>query len=254
MKKVLLLVLVLLMFLSGCSIFKEKEVSLTKVSVNSDGSIHVEGKGRAFENTIALKVLDENDFLLYEGSSTTDAKDMGQFGNFKEDIRLNVFPQTDKIKVIAYIVSPKDGTITNKDEKIVNYDLPYKTVLVFYGNTKKNPEMLDCTKVFPVERRVASNSQNPPMDTMKVFLLGPTKKEEIEGYVMSTPKNLKINKIEKIANNKVQIDFGKELLDVGGSCRVGAIRAEITQTLQQFYPGYEVIISANGNTEEVLQP
>ncbi|PMP81936.1 MAG: hypothetical protein C0175_04545, partial [Caldisericum exile] len=128
MKKVLLLVLLLLMFLSGCSIFKEKEVSLTKVSVNSDGSIHVEGKGRAFENTFALKVLDENDFLLYEGSSTTDAKDMGQFGNFKEDIRLNVFPQTDKIKVIAYIVSPKDGTITNKDEKIVNYDLPYKTV------------------------------------------------------------------------------------------------------------------------------
>ncbi|BAL81044.1 Gmad2 immunoglobulin-like domain-containing protein [Caldisericum exile] len=255
MKKILVVFLVVLMFLSGCSIFKEREVSLSKVSVNGDGSIRIEGRGRAFENTIGIKVVDGNDFILFQGSTITDAKDMGQFGNFKEDIKLKVFPQTDKIKVVAYIASPKDGTITSSDEKSINYGMPYKTVLVFYGNTKKNPEMLDCTKVFPVERRIASSSQDIPIDTMKIFLLGPTKNEESEGYLMTTPKNLTINKIEKITSNKVQIDFGKELLVIaGGSCRVAAIRAEITKTLEQFYPGYEVIISANGNTEEVLQP
>jgi len=253
-KSILILFLVLMFFISGCGVFKEKEVSIKTVSVNTDGTIHIEGRGRAFENTIGLKVTDENGFVLFEGSAITDAVDLGKFGNFKEDLKLNAFPQTDKVRIVAFAASPKDGSITSSDEKLITYGIPYKTVYVFYGNTKRNPEMLDCTKVFPVERRIASNSRNPPMDTMKVFLLGPTKQEESDGYIMSTPKNLTINKIEQIASNKAQIDFGKELLNVGGSCRVSAIRAEITQTLKQFYPGYEIIISANGNTEEVLQP
>lgn len=254
-KSFLILFFVLMLFISGCSVFNEKEVSIKTVGVNTDGTIHVEGRGRAFESTMGLKVVDENDFLLFQGSTTTDAKEMDKFGNFKEDIKLNVFPQTDKVKVEAFITSPEDNSITNSDEKLINYGMPYKTVYAFYSNTKLNPEMLDCTKVFPVERRIASNSQNPSMDTMKIFLLGPTKTEQSNGYVMSTPKNLTINKIEQIASNKVQIDFGKEFLNVGGgSCRVSAIRAEITKTLQQFYPGYEIVISANGNTEEVLQP
>ena len=254
-KSILILFLVLMLLISGCSVFKEKEVSIKAVSVNTDGTIHIEGRGRAFESTIGLKVTDENGFVLFEGSTVTDAIDSGKFGNFKEDLKLNAFPQTDKVRVVANVKSPKDDSITSSDEKLITYGMPYKTVYVFYGNTKLNPEMLDCTKVFPVERRIASSSKNPPMDTMKVFLLGPTKQEESDGYIMSTPKNLTINKIEQIASNKVQIDFGKELLDAGGgSCKVSAIRAEITQTLKQFYPGYEIIISANGNTEEVLQP
>jgi len=41
---------------------------------------------------------------------------------------------------------------------------------------------------------------------------------------------------------------------VGGSCRVSAIRAEIIQTLKQFSTIKEVIISINNRTEDILQP
>ncbi|PIP22172.1 MAG: hypothetical protein COX38_02115, partial [Candidatus Nealsonbacteria bacterium CG23_combo_of_CG06-09_8_20_14_all_39_25] len=41
---------------------------------------------------------------------------------------------------------------------------------------------------------------------------------------------------------------------VGGSCKVSAIRAQITQTLKQFPTVDEVVISINGRTEDILQP
>jgi spore germination protein GerM len=41
---------------------------------------------------------------------------------------------------------------------------------------------------------------------------------------------------------------------VGGSCRVAAIRAQITDTLKQFPPVDEVIISIDDRTEDILQP
>lgn len=256
MKKVIAFIVVLTFVLAlGCAKQVQEEVSVKVALVNADGTVHIEGRGRAFENTIGIKITDGYNFVLYQGSVITNAKEMGQFGDFSLDAKLNIFPQTDKISVTAFITSPKDGTITSSSTKELNYNYPYKVVKVFYGNTKLNQEMLDCSKVFAVDRRISSNSSNPPLDTMKIFLLGPTQKEKDEGYLMSTPQNLTINKIEKISSNKVQIDFGKELLDVtGGSCKVTAIRSEITQTLLQFFPGYEVIISANGNAEEVLQP
>lgn len=253
MKKVFALLLItFILFSIGCT--KEKEVSIRNVSVNANGTIHIEGRGRAFESTIKIVVKDGLGFVDYEGSAITDAKDMGEFGNFQTDITLTTFPQTDKITVSSEVISPKDGSIAFSDSREINYNFPYKTVKVFYGNTNLNPGVIDCSKVFPVERRIASNSQNPPLDTTHVFLLGPTKDEETNGYVMSTPKDLTIHKIEVVGSNKVQIDFGEELQRVGGSCRVAAIRAEITETLRQFYPGYEVVISINGNVEEALQP
>jgi len=255
MKKIIFVIIALLFILMTFNGCKQKEVSLNKVSLNSNGSIHIEGRGRAFENTIGIAVKDDYRFLLYQGSVITNAKDVGLFGDFKADILLNYFPQSDSITIEAFISSPKDGSIIATDSKKLNYNMPCKVVKVFYGNSKLNPEMLDCTKVFPVDRRIASNSQNPPLDTLKIFLLGPTEDEVSNGYVMSTPKGLTINWIKNVSSNKIQVDFGKELLNVsGGSCRVSAIRSEITQTILQFYPGYEVIISANGDAETVLQP
>ena len=257
MKKVMIFVLALLVvfFAFGCKKQTGDQVNLSKVSINSDGSIHIEGSGRAFENTIGVEVKDDNGLQLFRGPVVTDAGDMSKVGNFKEDINLNNFPQTDNITVKAFTESAKDGSITASAEKKIQFSQPYQTVKVYYGNTKLNPNMIDCSKVFPVERRIGANSQNKALDTLKIFLLGPTTKEKDDGYVMTTPQDLTINKIEQTGSNKVQVDFGPELLNAsGGSCKVTAIRAEITNTVGQFYPGYEVIISANGNVDEVLQP
>jgi spore germination protein GerM len=52
-----------------------------------------------------------------------------------------------------------------------------------------------------------------------------------------------------------KVDFDERLgFQVGGSCRVSAIRAQITETLMQFSTVKSVVVSINGRTEDVLQP
>jgi hypothetical protein len=251
---VLTILMVVLLCLSGCSKPVQKEVSLNSVTVNSNGNIHIEGSGRAFENTIGVKVTDGNENLLYEGHVVTNAQDMSKFGNFSLDAPLKFFPQTDSITIECFVASPKDGSITASDSKSMKYNIPFKIIEIYYGNTKLNPEMLDCTKVFPVDRRIAENTKNPVSDSLVLLINGPTKQEIGEGYIASTPNNLTINFIKE-SSKSIQVDFGKELMDVGGgSCKVGAIRAEITKTVNFLKPGLNVIISSNGNIDEVLQP
>ena len=58
-----------------------------------------------------------------------------------------------------------------------------------------------------------------------------------------------------IENSVAKVDFDEQLeFQVGGSCRVTAIRAQIRETLKQFPIIDSVIISINGRTEDVLQP
>ena len=58
-----------------------------------------------------------------------------------------------------------------------------------------------------------------------------------------------------IENGVAKVDFSEQLeFQVGGSCRVAAIRAQITDTLKQFPTVDSVVISIDGRTEDVLQP
>ncbi|MCX6760220.1 MAG: GerMN domain-containing protein, partial [Candidatus Nealsonbacteria bacterium] len=65
---------------------------------------------------------------------------------------------------------------------------------------------------------------------------------------------VKIQKLT-IENGIAKVDFDEQLENgVGGSCKVSAIRAQITQTLKQLSTVMSVIISINGRTEDILQP
>jgi spore germination protein GerM len=58
-----------------------------------------------------------------------------------------------------------------------------------------------------------------------------------------------------IEDGVAKVDFNEQLeYEVSGSCRVSAIRAQITETLKQFPTVKEVIISIDGRTEDILQP
>jgi spore germination protein GerM len=60
--------------------------------------------------------------------------------------------------------------------------VPVLAVTVYFGNTERNPGLLDCSKVYPVERTTL-----PPSDVPKAVLeqlfLGPTPAEKDQGYV-----------------------------------------------------------------------
>lgn len=124
---------------------------------------------------------------------------------------------------------------------------------VFFSNNKKDPQMLDCAKVFPVERTVAQTVA-VGRAALQELLKGPSAAEQNEGYTTSINQGVVIERLT-IENGIASVDFD-DLLEagVGGSCRVTAIVSQIKQTLLQFPTVKKVLISVNGRTEDILQP
>ena len=127
------------------------------------------------------------------------------------------------------------------------------TVKLFFNNSKLDPES-SCNKVFSVERMIAK-TQAPAMAALELLLKGKlTDKEISDGFGTSINSGVKIQKLT-IENGVAYVDFDEQLeFQVGGSCRVSAIRAQIIQTIKQFSTVKDVIISINGRTEDILQP
>ncbi len=257
MKKIVALifsVFVLLLAMQGCKT-EQKNLILNNASVNEDGTVHVEGEAIAFEGTVNIEVTDSEGNICFAGFTTTDAKEPSEYGTFKKDIVLSLFPQSDQITLKCFLISAKDGTTLEKEEKTLSYNIEYQLANIYLSNSVKNPEMIDCEKVYSLERRIKKESETTAIDALQFLINGPTEKEKELGYLDSLiPQSTSINYV-KIEGESVVVDFGEEFLSItGGSCKVQTIRAEIEQTVKQFYPDYNIIISANGNIEEVLQP
>ena len=134
----------------------------------------------------------------------------------------------------------------------ISEQLATSTVKVFFNNNNLDKE-ITCNKVFPVERQVAKTAA-VARQALEELLKGPTAEEKNQGYFTNINPGVKIQKLT-IADGIAKVDFDETLEKaVGGSCRVSAIRAEITETLKQFFTIKDVIISINGRTEDILQP
>lgn len=132
---------------------------------------------------------------------------------------------------------------------------PKNPVLVkaFFSNTKFDPGLMDCSKVYPITRDVPK-TQAVARAALEELLKGPTEEEKSQGYLTSINKGAKIQSL-RIDNGIAYADFDKQLeFQVGGSCRVQAIASQIRQTLLQFPTVREVIISIDGRTADILQP
>lgn len=126
------------------------------------------------------------------------------------------------------------------------------TLKIFFSNDKLDPE-ISCNKVFPVERNI-SETTTPAKKALELLLEGPTNEERNQKYFTSIPAGVKIKSVS-ISNGVAKADFDEQLeFQVGGSCRVSAIRAQIEETLKQFSTVTSVVISINGRTEDILQP
>lgn len=86
------------------------------------------------------------------------------------------------------------------------------------------------------------------------MLKGLTEEEKSEVFFTSINNGVKIKSLN-IKDGVAKVDFDETLeRNVGGSCQVSAIRAQITETLKQFSTVDEAVISINGRTEDILQP
>jgi len=126
-------------------------------------------------------------------------------------------------------------------------------VKVFFSNIDEDPQALFCDKVYFAEREV-SKTDMLARSALEELLKGPTDLEKEGWFFTNINPGVSIQSLN-IENGKAVVDFDETLeQEVGGSCRIFAIRAQITETLKQFPEVQEVIISINGRTEDILQP
>ncbi|PIS34476.1 MAG: hypothetical protein COT37_02315 [Parcubacteria group bacterium CG08_land_8_20_14_0_20_43_9] len=219
--------------------------------------IVIEGEARGFwffEASFPVKLLDDKgqEIARHYVQATGDWM-TADFVPFRGELEYNVMattsailvlqkdnpsglPENDKSIEIPIIISPTDSVEIN----------------VFFNNSGLDPEF-SCNKVFPV-KRVVAKTPAIARTAIEELLKGPVENEIDSGFFTSINSGVQIQRLT-IEDGTAEIDFDEQIeFQVGGSCRVSAIRSQVTETLKQFPSVEEVIISVNGRTEDILQP
>lgn len=236
------------------------QISTPRPNEVINSPVNIEGEARGswfFEASFPIHLYDANNNLL--GTAIAQAQSDWMTEGFV------------KFKATMYYVAESDGKGTLVLEKDNPSGLPenadalrvpikYKkasvietmTVKAYFNNSQMDPEF-SCNKVFPIERTVPKTVA-VARAALTELLKGPTDAEKNAGFFTSINPGVKIQSLT-IENGAAKIDFDEQLeFQIGGSCKVSAIRAEIIETLKQFPTVSSVIISINGRTEDILQP
>ncbi|MDP2736918.1 MAG: GerMN domain-containing protein [bacterium] len=232
-------------------------VTMPKLNQTINSPLIVEGQARGnwfFEASFPIELIDDQGKIL--GQSYVEAQSdwmTENFVPFKGEINYQAAATT-----TGKLVFKKDNPsgLPQYDKKIEMPVLisPSQTIIVkaFFTNNNLDPE-ITCTKVFATERQVPKTEAVARV-ALEQLLSGPSEKELAQGYYTSINPGVKINKLT-IVDGIAKVDFDETMENgMGGSCRVTAIRAQITETLKQFFTVKEVIISINGRIEDILQP
>ncbi len=213
----------------------------------------IKGEARVFENTLNFRVLDGDGVVLAEGSAMAMSPDVGFFGLF--EITPNYpEPKTSTGTVQVFDYSAKDGSqIDMVQIPVVFAPVEHETVNVFFSNRNQDPNFIECDTVYPTVRTVVKTSAIG-LRALQELLKGPSVTERQQGFFTNLNNGIKLKSFN-VAGGVAYADFDDQLgFRVGGSCRVGAIRAQITETLKQFPAVTSVVISINGRTADILQP
>lgn len=213
------------------------------------------GQARVFENMLSVRLVEQGTGkLLFQSSVYANAPDIGQFGPFQKTIDYLISKPTGGGVVLeAYDNSAKDGSEIDLISVPLRLNLADTSVVkVFYNNSNLDPE-ISCNKVFAAERVIAK-TLSPARKALELLLEEPSQNEKNNGFSTSINPGVTIQGLT-ITGGLAKVDFDEKLEEgIGGSCRVSAIRAQITETLKQFSTVKSVIISINGRTEDILQP
>lgn len=217
----------------------------------------IEGEARGswyFEASFPIKLYDENNNIIAQAIAQAQGDWMtNDFVPFKAELIFN------STSTNGFLVLEKDnpsGLPENEDQ----LSLPIRIlpnfekvkIKIFFNNNKLDPE-ISCNKVFSVEREV---NKTPAIAraALNELLIGVTNDEKVAGFTSSLNPGILIQSLN-IKNGIAYVDFNEQLeTGVGGSCRVSAIRAQITETLKQFSSIENVVISINSRSEDILQP
>jgi hypothetical protein len=243
---------------SADEIKDEIKLSIPKSNEIVSSPLVVEGSVKGswfFEASFPIKLIGEDGKILTTGIASAQSDWMTEdFVPFKSTLNFNPGSST-----IGMLVLQNDNP-SGLPENDKQFGIPVKfsnqekiTVKVYFGNLNFNPNAIDSSLVYPMLREV-NKTQLTARAALEELLTGPTEAEKSQGYYTSINPGVKINSLT-ITRGVAKVDFDEQMdFQMGGSCRVTAIRAQIVETLKQFPTVKNVIISVAGNVEEALQP
>ncbi len=216
----------------------------------------IEGKARGswfFEAVFPVRLLDGEGKEIAQTSAQAQSDWMiNELVPFRAKIEFNKVTTATGTLILA---KDNPSGLPENDQKIeipVHFNITASKIKIYFNNNKLDPQA-SCNKAFSVQREI-TETQAVGRTALEELLKGPTGQEKSDGFFTSINPDVKIQKLT-IKDGIARVDFNEQLeYEVGGSCRVSAIRAQITETLKQFSTVKEVIISIDGRTEDILQP
>lgn len=222
----------------------------------------VSGKARGtwyFEASFPVRVEDANGVML--GQAPVTAQGDWMTTEFVPFIGSISFATSTTINGFVVFAKDNPSGLPQNDAEVrvpVTFSViaPVATtsIKVYFQNERKlMPGQDICTTVASVTRIVTS-TPTIGTTTLEELLKGPTETERAVGYTTSLPTGVKLNRLT-ITDGVALADFSAELdRGIGGSCRVTAIRKQLTETLRQFPTVTSAVLAINGETETILQP
>jgi len=219
----------------------------------------ITGKARGnwfFEGSFPIVLFDANGSVLSKFTAKAKGDWMTvDFVPFEATLEYTV-PQSIGGRLV-FIKDNPSGLAENDDSFELKINLigedQIQDVDVYFHNEQLNKKITVCDNVFAVKRKFVKT----PMvatKTLEALLSGPTAAETAAGYTLMLSPLTKLNSL-KIEEGTAYADFDENLdKEIGGSCRVSGMRAEIEKTLLQFPTVKNVVISRNGDVETALQP
>ncbi|MEK7167992.1 MAG: GerMN domain-containing protein [Patescibacteria group bacterium] len=174
-----------------------------------------------------------------------EAKPETNPGTSEANITVDDSQEQGKVTIIGQDDNGKIAQIASTTVKITAY----------YSNIKKDPDIVDCSRVYPLEREVEKKYEQMEINTVKGLLFSLTEAEKAAGWVSSVPAGVTLKSI-KIDGNTAVVDFGSALSEAAGSCTVISIRSQIENTMKQFKYVKDVVICIEGDCkqDQILQP
>lgn len=210
----------------------ERNIYIDNVEIGNP--IVVTGRARTFENSVSLRLRDQNGKLMVETFTTSDGE-IGHHNPYRATLWVPRAPGS-AVTVEALEYSARDGS----EQSLVSVTRPYAIMLADVRLYLPNK---DCTGVVPGMRRI------PKSISMARLLVEALMADPATPF----PKESRVNSVN-LRDGVLTVDFNERLQKVGGACAAEMIRQSVTQTLQTLPSVKKVVITAAGSEKLALQP
>lgn len=210
--------------------------------------IRIAGVARTFENNVEIRVDDQHGQPLLVSYATARGE-MGNFNPWSHEILLTADPGP-RIRITAIERSARDGSIRTSHAVTLPVETRRMPVTLYFTNA--NQGGTDCAAVEKVVRDVPASISTARL-ALEALVRGPTHAEAVAGFRSLFPKGAVLRSVN-LRDGVLTADFNEAMQNVGGSCRVVAIRAAIERTMREIPAVRRVVITAMGSEKTALQP